>query len=104
MKNNKVDTTQFPYNIPDHALESLARCALPLVREFYATEEGRKYFESGRRKIEIMESDQSKKRQEFLSLLLLYYASKTLLRSFSYRFSVTICRAIGSRHSTRYAV
>ena len=50
MKNKNIDTTQFPYNIPDYALESLARCALPLMREFYATEEGRRYFEEWKAK------------------------------------------------------
>ena len=45
MKNKNIDTTQFSYNIPNYELEALARAALPLVREFYATEEGRKYFE-----------------------------------------------------------
>jgi len=45
MKNKNIDTTQFSYNIPNYELEALARAALPLVREFYATEEGKKYFE-----------------------------------------------------------
>lgn len=30
--------------IPDHVLESFARCILPLIQEFYATEEGQREF------------------------------------------------------------
>ena len=31
-------------DIPDHVFESLARCFLPAIRAFYATEEGRREF------------------------------------------------------------
>lgn len=32
------------WNIPDDALESLARCFLPDIIAFYETEEGQEYF------------------------------------------------------------
>jgi hypothetical protein len=31
--------------LPDHEIETLARCFLPCIREYYETEDGRKAFE-----------------------------------------------------------
>jgi ATP-dependent RNA circularization protein (DNA/RNA ligase family) len=44
--------------IPDNEIESLARCFLPYIREFYESEEGRKAFEEWERK----EKEKEKKR------------------------------------------
>jgi hypothetical protein len=39
-------------NLPDHEIRALARCFLPYIREFYATEEGRREFEEWEREQE----------------------------------------------------
>lgn len=36
-------------DIPDRVIESLARCALPLIRAYFESEEGRRNSKSGRR-------------------------------------------------------
>jgi hypothetical protein len=46
MKKSKfTNTTQ----LPDHEIESLARCFLPYIREYYETEEGRKAYDAWKR-------------------------------------------------------
>ena len=43
---NKINNrkSKHPPDIPDHVMESFARCILPLIQEFYATEEGQREF------------------------------------------------------------
>jgi len=37
---NETTSTQFEMNIPDYAIERLARCMLPLIQKYYESEEG----------------------------------------------------------------
>ena len=37
-------------DIPDRVIESLARCALPLIRAYFESEEGRREFEEWKNK------------------------------------------------------
>lgn len=50
---NKNRTSKHP--IPDHVIESFARCILPLIQEFYATEEGQREFAEWKAKQEQQE-------------------------------------------------
>ena len=36
---------KYNHNIPDEVIQAFASCALPLIRQFYATEEGRRAYE-----------------------------------------------------------
>ena len=37
---NETTSTQFEMNIPDYAIERLARCMLPLIQKYYESEDG----------------------------------------------------------------
>lgn len=45
------------WNIPEYELESLVKCFLPDIQEFYATDEGKEYFKEyqAKEKLEIKE-------------------------------------------------
>jgi len=45
--NNKKETTAL--RIPPHEMERLARCLLPEIHEFFASEKGKKEFEEWKR-------------------------------------------------------
>ena len=37
----KINPTESEMNIPDYAIERLARCMLPLIQKYYESEEGK---------------------------------------------------------------
>jgi hypothetical protein len=41
----KKDEFKNTTGLPDHEIETLARCFLPYIREYYETEEGKRAFE-----------------------------------------------------------
>ena len=47
--------------IPDFELDSLARMLLPVVREFYASEEGRKAYEKWKKEKSVNKTIKDKK-------------------------------------------
>ena len=38
----KINPTKSEMNIPDYAIERLARCMLPLIQRFYESDEGQR--------------------------------------------------------------
>lgn len=51
-----------PLDVPDHVVESLARCLLPTIREYFDNEEGQREF--AKWNLERERSDTSKERKE----------------------------------------
>ena len=41
---------KYNHNIPDEVIHAFAHCALPLIRQFYSTEEGRRAYEEWEKK------------------------------------------------------
>ena len=54
---SKVNLPQddFIIDVPQHAIESLARCFLPGIRAFFETEEGQREFEEWQRQRAVQE-------------------------------------------------
>jgi len=44
MKSNKTNNKNHEPDIPDHVIESLARCILPSIRAYFESEEGKREF------------------------------------------------------------
>ncbi len=49
MTKKKNDKSTHPPDIPDHVIESLARCVLPSIQAYFESEEGRREFEEWKR-------------------------------------------------------
>lgn len=65
METNKSNNKETAYHIPDEVIESLARCILPSVQAYFATEEGQRAFAEWKKQKEAQQraSQQPKKKQ-----------------------------------------
>jgi len=52
MKETKTNNKNHEPDIPDHVIESLARCILPSIRAYFESEEGKREFAEWKRKQE----------------------------------------------------
>ena len=44
MTKKKTDKSTHPPDIPDHVIESIARCILPSIQAYFESEEGKREF------------------------------------------------------------
>ncbi len=59
-KNRKPELTSSGMDIPDYVIESIARSLLPVIRDYYETDEGQKSFKEWQeRQKDIAESKNS---------------------------------------------